>query len=198
MQRTPPSEFASSIRQLDINLERLRAVRAEIPPGGWLRALREALGMSMAQLGRRMGLPRQGVLALEQREASGAVSLKTLREAAAALDAEVVYAIVPRASLRQMLEQQARRKAGEELSLLAQAMPPESQRGQGEEEAALRRRTAEWLLARPRALWDDEVSAAGLRRRIGAVLSPPTPVAAAAPAAVPAPATTFRPPPDAS
>jgi len=199
MNRTPPSESGPSIRQLDTDLERLRAARAEIPPGGWLRALREALGMSMAQLGRRMGLPRQGVLALEQREASGAVSLKTLREAAAALDAEVVYAIVPRASLRQMLEQQARRKAGEELSLLAQAMPLEPQRGQGDEtEAALRRRTAEWLLARPRALWDDGALATGLRRRAGAVLPPPTDSTPAATPPLPAPSATFRPPPDAS
>ena len=199
MNRTPPSESGPSIRQLDTDLERLRAARAEIPPGGWLRALREALGMSMAQLGRRMGLPRQGVLALEQREASGAVSLKTLREAAAALDAEVVYAIVPRASLRQMLEQQARRRAGEELSLLAQAMPLEPQRGQGDEsEAALRRRTAEWLLARPRALWDDGALATGLRRRAGAVLPPPTDSTPAVTPPLPAPSTTFRPPPDAS
>ena len=199
MNRTPPSESGPSIRQLDTDLERLRAARAEIPPGGWLRALREALGMSMAQLGRRMGLPRQGVLALEQREASGAVSLKTLREAAAALDAEVVYAIVPRASLRQMLEQQARRKAGEELSLLAQAMPLEPQRGQGDEtEAALRRRTAEWLLARPRALWDDGALVAGLRRRTSAVLPPPTDSTPAATPPLAAPSTTFRPPPDAS
>ena len=105
-----------SAHHLDRDLDRIRAAALAVPPGGWLRAIREALGMSMAQLGRRMGLPRQGVLALERREASGAVSLKTLREAAAALDAELVYAIVPRRSLARMLQKQARRKAGEELA----------------------------------------------------------------------------------
>jgi predicted DNA-binding mobile mystery protein A len=187
-----------SIHQLDADIERLRATQLDLPQGGWLRAIREALGMSMAQLGRRMGLPRQGVLALEQREASGAVSLKTLREAAAALDAELVYAIVPRTALSHMLEQQARRKAGEELSLLSQAMPVEQQRGHGDEEAALRRRTAEWLRARPRALWDDRAPTATLRRRAGAVLPPPTHSTPAVTPASPAPSTTFRPPPDAA
>jgi predicted DNA-binding mobile mystery protein A len=144
--------------------------------------------MSMAQLGRRMGLPRQGVLALEQREASGAVSLKTLRQAAAALDAELVYAIVPRTSLRHMLEQQAKRKATEELSLVAEK----------DVEAALSRRTAEWLLARPRALWDDGAPTVSARRRPGAMLPPPTLATPATAPTPPGPSTTFRPPPDAS
>ena len=163
-------------RRLDSDLDRLRAAEVVIPQGGWLRAIREALGMSMAQLGRRMGLPRQGVMALEQREASGAVSLKTLREAAAALDAEVVYAIVPRRSLARMLERQARRKAGEELALEQWASATDL-------EAAVEQRAAEWLLVRPRALWDDK---AGMPTRR---LRPRKPARKAAP---------FRPSPDAT
>jgi predicted DNA-binding mobile mystery protein A len=180
-----------SIHELDHELDRVRSAGRLGQRDGWLRAIREALGMSMAQFGRRLGLPRQGVLALEQREASGAVTLRTLREAAAALDAELVYAIVPRRSLGQMLEEQARRKAGEELSLLAQAMPPERPQGRVEDRGAeLQRRTAEWLLARPRALWDDAALTATLRRRAVSVPAPPTP---------PSPGSTaFRPPPDAT
>jgi len=168
--------ISPSISQLDADIERLRATQVVIPQVGWLRALREALGMSMAQLGRRMGLPRQGVLALEQREANGAVSLKTLREAAAALDAELVYAIVPRRSLARMLEKQARRKAGEELAL-------EQWASAADLEAAVERRAAEWLHVRPRALWDDKAVMPTRRLR------------PRKPAQIPAP---FRPPPDAT
>jgi predicted DNA-binding mobile mystery protein A len=167
-----------SHHQLDEDLGRIRAAALAVPPGGWLRGIREALGMSMAQLGRRMGLPRQGVLALEQREASGAVSLKTLREAAAALDAELVYAIVPRRSLARMLQKQARRKAGEELAREQWATAADL-------EAAVEKRAAEWLLVRPRALWDDKAILPTRRLRSR------KPV----PAPVPAP---FRPQPDAT
>jgi predicted DNA-binding mobile mystery protein A len=93
---------------LDSDLERLRSAQVPVPEHGWLRTIREALGLSMAEVGRRLGLPRQGILALERREALGAVSLKTLREAAAAFDAELVYAIVPRRPLDRMLEEQMR------------------------------------------------------------------------------------------
>ena len=141
--------------------------------------------MSMAQFGRRLGLPRQGVLALEQREASGAVTLKTLREAAAALDAELVYAIVPRRQLGHMLEAQARSHAAHELDLLWDRLPLGEQGSDEEWQVRVRERTAALVLTRPRSLWNDVAAAPMVRQRSSEV--------PARPVAVP-----FRPSPDAT
>ncbi len=115
--------------------------------------------MTMPQLGRRLGMPRQAISALEKREASGAVTLKTLREVAAALDADLVYAIVPKRPLERMIEDQAHLKATAELQRISHTMRLEDQ-AVGNDEAAeqLRERTNELLYERPRSLWDPERS----------------------------------------
>ena len=83
--------------------------------------------MSRAQLGRRLGLTRQGVERLEQREVHQAITLATLADAARALDAELVYAIVPRTSLEETRRTQARIVAENELRRVAHTMRLESQ-----------------------------------------------------------------------
>ena len=83
--------------------ERLRALqpidRFKTPPKGWIRALRDALGMTGAQLGARIGIRPQTVESIEKSEAAGTIQLNTLRRAAEALDCTLVYALVPNTSL---------------------------------------------------------------------------------------------------
>lgn len=81
------------------------------PPAGWLRSIREALGMTSAVLGERLGMSASGARKLEQAEAADAITLSTLRRVAEALDCELQYALVPRRPLRQMRWQQALRLA---------------------------------------------------------------------------------------
>ena len=77
------------------------------PPAGWLRAIREALGLPTAALAARLGITASGVRKLEQAEATDAITLGTLRRVAEALDCELQYALVPRRPLREMRWQQA-------------------------------------------------------------------------------------------
>jgi predicted DNA-binding mobile mystery protein A len=77
------------------------------PPYGWVRAIREALGMTPQRLATRMGVTRPRVNMLEKAELSGATTLKSLRQAAEAMDCVLVYAIVPRTSLDEILREQA-------------------------------------------------------------------------------------------
>jgi predicted DNA-binding mobile mystery protein A len=102
--------------------ERLRA-----PPRGWVRAVRDALGMSGVQFARRLGVRPQSVEALEASEASGAIQLKTLRRAAEALDCSLVYAIVPNDSLEGVVRARARRIALRDLGRVAHTMRLEAQ-----------------------------------------------------------------------
>ena len=97
------------------------------PPAGWLRAIREALGMTSAVLAGRLGVTASGARKLEQAEAIDAITLGTLRRVADALDCDLQYALVPRRPLRDMrwrqamrLAQQWQQRAGRTMALEAQ------------------------------------------------------------------------------
>ena len=102
-----------TLEQTDRLLSPFGPVRgAATPPGGWLRAVRESLGRSLRVQARRMEISQVTLLRSEQAEAEGSISLTQLRKLAAGLDCEVVYAIVPRQPLRQVVETQADRIGG--------------------------------------------------------------------------------------
>ena len=124
------------------------------PPKGWVRAIRDALGMSGAQLGRRMGVKAQSVSDIEKSEASGAIQLKTLRKAAEALDCTVVYVLLPRSSLTDMVERRARKRARRELNRLAHTMDLEAQ-GLSREEREEQIESYIHDHLRERDLWED-------------------------------------------
>ena len=108
------SEFRDlRLRQLDSALEPYRAVRGVSRPSkGWIRSVRQALGVSAAELARRLGTSRQLPLQIEKGEAEDRITLKSLRAAAHALDCDLVYAIVPRAgSLQELIKDRARVEA---------------------------------------------------------------------------------------
>jgi predicted DNA-binding mobile mystery protein A len=73
------------------------ATEWRIPDGGWIASVRDALGMSGDQLGRRLGITRSSVRALELRERHGGATLEALRAAAAVLGCDFVYALIPNA-----------------------------------------------------------------------------------------------------
>jgi len=97
------------------------------PKSGWVRAIRETLGMSAAAFARRLGISHAGVRKLEASEASDAMTLATLRKLAQALDCEVQYALVPRTSLTQQLQDQAQAVARTHLLPIAHSMSLEDQ-----------------------------------------------------------------------
>jgi predicted DNA-binding mobile mystery protein A len=70
---------------------------AAAPAKGWLRAVREAVGLTQAQVAAKVGVRRQSLAQFEAAEESGAISLSSLRRAAAGMDCELVYFLVPRA-----------------------------------------------------------------------------------------------------
>jgi predicted DNA-binding mobile mystery protein A len=114
--------------RLDERLASAKPVeRLQPPPKGWIRAIRDSLGMTGEQLGARMGVTRQNVDKLEKAEASGAIQLQTLRKVAEALDMEFVYALVPRTSLDDMVRSRARRLAQRAIGRVSQTMKLEAQ-----------------------------------------------------------------------
>ena len=82
------------------------------PSEGWIATTRTALGMSAAQLARRLGVTRARVSQAEQAELSGGVTLKTMQSMAEAMRCRFVYAIVPKdGCIEDAIKAQAHRKA---------------------------------------------------------------------------------------
>jgi len=143
------------LEQAEQRLSAWQSVPKRPPAAGWLRTIREALGMSAPQLAQRLGISRQGVADLERREREGAVTLESLTKAAAALDCDVVYAVVPRSRLESRIEAQARARALDEVRRVTHTMRLENQEASSGETARLiHRRTVDLLSRNPRKLWE--------------------------------------------
>ena len=126
------------------------------PGSGWVRLIRQALGMTSPQLARRLSISRQAVLDLEQREAKGAITIDALRRAAAALDCDLVYAVVPRTTLGAIVHTRALEKARRELDIIALSMRLESQGVEPVEHARqIADRADEIARDEMRTLWED-------------------------------------------
>lgn len=89
------------------------------PYRGWIRAIRDALGMSSRELAYRMGVRQQTISDIERSEQHDTIQLKTLERAANAMDCQLVYALVPNTSLEEAVNTQARRKAIQHLESVA-------------------------------------------------------------------------------
>lgn len=98
--------------QLDQRLQAFAELKKTQPPmRGWIRAIRDALGMTAEQLARRMGVQRQRAHALEKGEIAGTATINSMKKAAEAMDCVFVYALVPRDSLQANVERQAMKYA---------------------------------------------------------------------------------------
>ena len=117
------------LNQLDRRLEPYRAARkVSRPAKGWIRAIRQALGVSSGELARRLGTSRQLPLQLEKAEAEDRITLKSLRAMAHALDCELVYALVPHAgTLHALIEDRARDEAKQRVLGVEHSMALENQ-----------------------------------------------------------------------
>lgn len=120
-----------AIKQLDRQLKEWQAVSNKYgkPRAGWVKTLREALSMSAEQLANRLGLSRARIVQLENAEVYDAVTLRTLKEAANAMECEFVYAIVPKGSstLEGIIKARADQIASERISRVAHTMALEKQ-----------------------------------------------------------------------
>lgn len=143
-------------RQLDKRLNQLNADALARPPRGWVKAIREALGMTTAQLAKRLGVSQPRVVGIEQAEAKGAITLDSLERAAHALDCRLVYALVPRKPLDALIEARAARLAEKRLGSTRHTMALEAQTMDAHDEDEQRKRLIRKLIEQSGSeLWDD-------------------------------------------
>ncbi|MRG46942.1 mobile mystery protein A [Chitinophaga sp. SYP-B3965] len=145
------------IRQLDDKIGTEGALQQFVlPQDGWINLIRKTLNMSLRQLGARMSITPQSLRKIEIREKEGAITLKTLRDAAKALDMELVYTFIPKdGSLENMLERKAREMAVKIVTRTSTTMKLEDQENsQKRIGQAIEDMTAELKREMPKTLWD--------------------------------------------
>lgn len=151
------SERAMARRNLDKRLSTLRdSNQLTRPPKGWIKAIREALGMSAAQLATRIGVQTPRVYEIEKSETMGSLSLDSLQRAANAMDCQLVYALVPRQDLETMVQERALEIAVKRAHATSHTMALEDQ---AVDEATMKiqieKLASELLEGRASIIWED-------------------------------------------
>lgn len=103
-------------RRLELRLAGLERRVGPPPPLGWIRTIREALGMTTFEMAARMGVTQSRTSQLERAEMDGSILLSTLERAAAALHCKVCYALVPEEPLEAIVFRQAWQRAAAEIA----------------------------------------------------------------------------------
>jgi predicted DNA-binding mobile mystery protein A len=144
-------------QQLNEKMDQLNGMQHVIvPPIGWIKAIRNGIGMSMEQLGKKLFITKQGVMDIEKREKDGAITIKSMQEIAKAIDMQFVYGFVPDAgSLDQMIETRALAIASKIVERTSTTMKLEDQANSKERiENAIKERASEIINKTPKILWD--------------------------------------------
>ena len=127
-----------------------------MPPTGWIKAIRNAIGMSMQQLGNKLNVSKQGVMDIEKREKEGSITIKSLREIARVMDMQLVYGFVPNdGSLDALIEKRATELAKQIVMRTANTMKLEDQANSKERiDIAIKERAADIKNEMPKILWN--------------------------------------------
>ena len=146
-------------QQLDKKLAKFRPVlNTPIPKGGWVKTIREALGMSTYDLASKTDLDQSRISRIESSEANQEIKLSTLKKMADGLGVKFVYGFVPEQDLEEIVRQQAMKIAKKRLNRIDHSMKLELQ-GVSEEEQkeALNDLIDKILFEEPKKFWDQEI-----------------------------------------
>ena len=127
-----------------------------VPPTGWIKAIRTAIGMSMQQLGNKLSVSKQGILDMERREKDGSITIRSLKEIGRALDMQLVYGFIPNdGSLNALIEKRATELATKIVLRTSNTMKLEDQGNTNQRiENAIKERAEDIKNEMPKILWD--------------------------------------------
>ena len=144
--------------QLDKTLKSFESLKAmSAPRKGWIRAIRDTLGMTGVQLAKRLKVNQQRVARIEQDEVLGKVTLNTMQNTAEAMGCVFVYGVVPRDSLEQIVKSHAEKVDKKHMTRSNQMMRLEKQElSDSEKTKAMQAIIDEIVETMPKTLWDEE------------------------------------------
>lgn len=145
------------LEQLDIKIIKIKNLdKVVLPPNGWIYNIRQAINMSLRQLGQRLNITPQSVKEIEEREKNGTISIKVLKQVASALNMKFVYGFIPNdKTLEKMIEKRASELAKNIVLRTSTQMRLEDQKISDERiTKAIKEKTKELKNEIPKILWD--------------------------------------------
>lgn len=143
-------------RQLDDQLSSLRSRQLpNRPDQGWIRTIREALGMSLRQLGERSSMTKASAAQMERREAAGTITLNSIQKLATAMEADFHYFVLPRRGLEETVRRRAEFLARRLAKEVSDSMALEDQATSEDRLRELIEYHTVRILEDEGALWDD-------------------------------------------
>ena len=125
----------------------------DIPPQGWLRTIREFLGMTTTQLAQRINVSQPRVVNMEKNEKN--IKISTMERIANALNCDFFYVFIPRENIDDIIYNQAKQKALKILNKVNQNMGLENQLANTDE--LLEDLIKELLDGNMSRIWDKEL-----------------------------------------
>ncbi len=142
-------------QQIDSKLMQIKELRQLKADFGWIKLIREALGMTTTQLGKRAGIDQSRITRLEKAETEGDLKLSSLKKMAEGLDMQFVYAFVPKTSLESMVQEQAMKIALKRMQKVSHTMKLEDQElSETEKAKVLEDLMQKILIEEPKDFWD--------------------------------------------
>jgi predicted DNA-binding mobile mystery protein A len=145
------------MEQLDAKILQLKKVEnLVIPSSGWVYSIRKALGMSLRQLGNRMGITPQSVKEIEEREQNETISIKVLRQFGKSLNLKLIYGFIPQSGKHEdIIEKRAYELAMEIVNRTSISMKLEDQENNPARiQKAIKEKANEIKTEVPKYLWD--------------------------------------------
>lgn len=117
------------IKQIDRKISSYRSlIEAEPPQEGWIKAIREALGITLDQVAKKLGVQKSTINFHERSEQKHTITLHTLEQIAGVLGCRLVYALIPERDLEDVLKQRMKDYVNSELDALSHSMLLEEQK----------------------------------------------------------------------
>lgn len=143
------------IKQIDEQLKKFKLIEIDKPSKGWINTLRTTLGMSLSQLGQKLGTSPQSVLNLEKREADMSITLGKLKETAESMGFKFVYGFISEKSIEETIKIKSKEIATKIVMSTSKQMAMEDQKIDNKRlEEAINERTEEIFRTMPKILWD--------------------------------------------
>ena len=139
------------IRALDKKTSDLTSAKNIVPqPSGWIKTVREAIGMTVSQLAARLGVTQPRITKMESNEDN--LKLSTMKKAAEAMNCEFVYYFKPRTTFQNLVDEQAQKKAAEVLKTVNVNMALENQ--EIAEDEAVKDFASDLINTKIKQIWD--------------------------------------------
>ena len=139
------------IRALDKKTSDLKSAKNIVPQSsGWIKTVREAIGMTVSQLAARLGVTQPRITKMESNEDN--LKLSTMKKAAEAMNCEFVYYFKPRTTFQNLVDEQAKKKAAEVLKTVNVNMALENQ--EIAEDEAVKDFASDLINTKIKQIWD--------------------------------------------